>query len=328
MKIYGYNRLLENNFIMNRRIRNIAAGIAGFALNLSGFVERARRGIKDGCILPIYFHNPSGKLFKNIIHWLKDNRFFFISTKDLIDIIKRPKYTQKKLVWITFDDGWRDNLDNIIPTLIEYDIPATFFISTYPAKTSGFFWWTAVNRFKKKLPEKYRSDISEIWRRPWPEIEAVIKELIRNEKTIPREAMTIQEIIDISKLPQVTIGGHGVHHLITKHSSNDELISELIDSKIALENWIKMPVKYFSYPRGIYSQRDKPILKECGYELAASTENYLISNSTDLYAVPRFTVFDEAYYYEALCRVVGIWEPFTSRLGNWSSKKWIPGGVP
>ena len=81
------------------------------------------------------------------------------------------------MAWITFDDGWRDNIDNVIPTLTELDIPATFFISTYAVEKSGYFWWTAVNRHRKKLPPEYRNNTSEIWHQPWPEIKKIVEEL-------------------------------------------------------------------------------------------------------------------------------------------------------
>ena len=299
---------------MNRHLRLFIAGTAGLALNLSGSVEKAQRRIQEGHVLPLCFHNPQKKLFKNIINWLIENGFAFISTQELNHIIRRKESPKKKMVWITFDDGWRKNIDNVIPTIIEFDIPVTLFISTYPVENSGYFWWTAVNRYKNKLPPKYRNNTSKIWRLPWPEINIIVKEIIRNEKVIQREAMTVQEVVDISKLPQVTIGCHGIHHLLTIHCSEEELVTEILDSKLTLERWVEKPVKYFSYPKGIYGKREKSILKKYGFELAASTNNYLITEDTDLYVVPRFGVLNEAYLCEAICHVLGIWQPFKNKF--------------
>jgi len=295
---------------MNRHLRLFIAGLAGLALNLSGSVGKAHGRIQAGHVLPLFFHNPQKKLFKNIINWLVENDFAFISTQELHHIIKKKEAPKKKMAWVTFDDGWRQNIDNVIPAIIEFDIPATFFISTYPVENSGYFWWSAVKRYKKKLPPPYRNDLSEIWRLPWPEIKKVIDELIGNEEGIQREAMTVEEVTRLSKLPQVTIGCHGTHHLLVTHCSENELVKEILDSKLTLESWIKMPVKYFAYPKGVYGQREKHSLKKYGYELAASTNNYLITEDPDPYVVPRFGVLNEAYFSEAICHVLGIWQPF------------------
>ena len=299
---------------MNRRLRLFIAGIAGLALNLSGSVEKAHGRIQENHVLPLFFHNPQEKLFRNIIKWLVDNGFAFISTQELNKSIRRKEGLNKKMAWITFDDGWRDNIDNVIPAITELDIPATFFVSTYPVEKSGYFWWTAVNRYKKKLPPKYRNNTSEIWRQPWPEIKKIVEELIGDEKESQREAMTVEEVTGISKLPQVTIGCHGTHHLLGTSCSENELVKEILESKLSLESWIKKPVKYFSFPKGVYSEREKHSLKKHGYELAASSDNYLIAEDVDLYAVPRFGVLNEAYFSEAICHVLGIWQPFKNKF--------------
>jgi len=298
---------------MERRIRNIFGGLLGLTLNFSGVVEKARRRIKDGHILPLYFHKPQKKLFDKIIIWLQENDFAFISTRELLSIIKRKEAPHKKMVWITFDDGWRTNIENVIPTIIKNDIPATFFVSTYPVETSGYFWWSAVKQYNKKVSSKYKRNLNELWRLPWPELKMIVDDLIKNEKVNQREAMNVQDLSDISKLQQVTIGSHGVYHLIPEQCSDKEYVLEFAESKLTLESWLGKSVKYFSYPKGIYSERERYILRECGYELAASTENSLIKNYVDPYLVPRHAVLDDGYFSEAICHVLGIWQPIKKR---------------
>ena len=300
--------------IMNRHLRFFFAAIAGLALNFSGSVEKAHRRIQDGHVLPLYFHNPQKELFKNIINWLKKKGFAFISSRELIHILRRKEAPHQKSAWISFDDGWRENVDNVIPTLVEYDVPATFFISTYPVETSGYFWWSVVRKYNSKVSSKYKKNLTDLWQLPWIEIETIVNELLAKEKQIQREAMTFEEVIEISILPQVTIGCHGVHHLLMTRCSEDELAAEILDSKSTLERWIDKPVKYFAYPKGVFGQREKSILKKYGYELAAGTNNFLITKDTDLYVVPRFGVLNEAYFYEAICHVLGIWQPFKNKF--------------
>ena len=44
-------------------------------------------------------------------------------------------------VSITFDDGYRDNLEYALPILEELEIPATIFISTGTIKQERELWW-------------------------------------------------------------------------------------------------------------------------------------------------------------------------------------------
>jgi peptidoglycan/xylan/chitin deacetylase (PgdA/CDA1 family) len=298
---------------MNKYLRTYLAGLAGLSLHLSGVVEKAHRRIEKSLVLPIYFHNPRKDLFEKVVVWLKKNDFTFISTQEMIRILKGQKDPRKKLVWITFDDGWQANINNVIPTIIHYNIPVSFFISTYPVEKSGFFWWTQIIRNKNKLPAKYRADTSKIWHLSWQELYAIIKDLDGNDKGFVREAMTVQEVREISKLPQVTIGSHGVHHLILTHCTEKDLISEIAQSKLALEDWTGKTVNYFCYPKGFYGKREISILEHYGYDLAATIENSVITQDTDLYVVPRHAVLDDGFFFETICHVLGIWQPIRNK---------------
>jgi len=289
-------------------------------LNNLGFVDNANRKINNGCILPVYFHKPRKNLFRKIIVWLKDNGFIFISTKQLVDIIQGKLALKDKAVWISFDDGWRDNIDNTIPTIVEYNIPATFFITTDPIENSiGLFWWSIITRNRKMLPTKYRRNLRKLWSVPETERREILDTIITQiVKTPSREAMTVQDVKEIAKLPQIIIGSHTVHHAIATNCTEYELESEIRDSKIKIEEWIGKEIKYFSYPNGDFDDRERYILIKHGFELAATTKPSVINTKADkkvdLFSIPRNAVMDDGYYCEAKCHVVGIWQPFIRKI--------------
>lgn len=282
-----------------------------------GFINREKKKIFfNKYITPIYFHNPNKIVFEKCIKYLKRNGYVFISTKQLIDSIKGKSIAPRGAVWISFDDGWKENVDNVIPIVIKYKIPVTFFISTDPIENTGVFWWTYIKKYKNNLPNLYKNDIKKLWDIKEYKRKKIIEKLISKfDSNIKREAMTVCDIKYISNISQITIGSHTVHHAITSNCTDEELELEIGKSKYILENWINKKIKFFSYPNGDFDGREKEILKKYGFEMAATTRKSLISNNDDLYFIPRFGVDDNYIFMPRfLCNIVGIWIPLRKKI--------------
>lgn len=52
----------------------------------------------------------------------------------------------RRAVAITFDDGYRDNLDAGLPLLEQFEAPATLFVASGYVGFKGEFWWDALER--------------------------------------------------------------------------------------------------------------------------------------------------------------------------------------
>ena len=67
-------------------------------------------------------------LFNSQLKILKDNYQFVISDQ----IIEGPNLLKggKKKVWLTFDDGYRDCVDYVLPSLLEVGGVGSFYIPT------------------------------------------------------------------------------------------------------------------------------------------------------------------------------------------------------
>ncbi|GJL65534.1 MAG: hypothetical protein NPIRA05_05050 [Nitrospirales bacterium] len=79
----------------------------------------------------------------------------------LSDFIRshREKSLPERSVAVTFDDGYSDNYHSALPALIEYGIPATFFISTMTSRPDEPFWWDVLQSIflvPGILPDKLR----------------------------------------------------------------------------------------------------------------------------------------------------------------------------
>ena len=296
--------------------RFILGAILGIVLVVFGFVRRARVHAHAGeNVTGIAFHNPNRKLFEKTIKWLKKNKYTFISTNELIRILKDRSTPPKGAAWITFDDGWRQNLDNVIPTIKEHNIPVTFFITSGPVMDSGYFWWRLINHYNEVIRATYNKNKRDLYFMSERDRQELLEQLFEKKPVeCPRDAMTTDEVISISEFEQVTIGCHTVNHAILTDCTESEIHSEIIESKKILEKLIKKKINSFAYPNGKFNEAAKKILELNGIELAATSENRLIHRHDDILLVPRFPSMDEGYFLENLCHIVGIWKPIIEKI--------------
>jgi poly-beta-1,6-N-acetyl-D-glucosamine N-deacetylase len=301
---------------MRRYFRNLLGAFLACGLILFGsFEEEKKKAFSGNKVTALYFHTIDKKLFEKCIRWLKQNGYVFITAEQMIDILKGNLEAPVGAVWITFDDGWQENVDNVVPVAVKDKVPVTFFISTDPVENIGAFWWTYAFEFKNYLPDPYCKNVKKLWRIDENKRRQIIDDLIqRFSSKVTREAMTIQDVKNIANIPQMTIGSHTVHHVIDINCTDEMLDQEIQESKQKLEGWIQKRITTFSYPNGDYDKREKKILMKYGIELAATTDNRFVTPKDDLYYVPRFWVHGDGFFIEAMCQMVGVWNPIIKKL--------------
>ncbi len=306
---------------MRERVRYCAGWVLGTALKLTGRVEHAKRALlcSDG-VLALTFHNPTRRLFYNSIQWLLQNGFHFITTDELSEVARGHRQPNQGAVWLSLDDGWKDNLVSVFPVVVEFGIPVCLFISTDPVERSGHFWWSLAKRADSQLHEGGRL---------LPRLMALpesgrLKQVQELEKQfgyqMPRESLTIEEVKRISSLPEVTLGCHTMHHVVGSNCSDSELESEIGGSKAALENWTGEKIRYFAYPHGRFDGREKAILESLGIEMAFTLQHSHIFRGQNPYYLPRFTVMDRGFLAENICHMLGLWSQWIDRL-KWPESK-------
>jgi peptidoglycan/xylan/chitin deacetylase (PgdA/CDA1 family) len=252
----------------------------------SGRVRRARKEVlASDLVTAIYFHKPNKRLFGRCIRLLTKYGYTFISVNDLSEILYCGKTPPKGAVWLSFDDGSKELVEDVLPLIRQRRIPVALFIPAGIIGGDGLLPW---------LHEKPNGNSS--------------------VETGCRDTLSVAELQQIATYPEVTIASHTVNHAVTAGLTQDEVRFELAESKRTLESWIETEVKYFAYPVGKFDGRERPVLAECGYALAATTENALITRETDPYRVPRFSVADEISFPEAICNMVGLWRPTIDRI--------------
>jgi peptidoglycan/xylan/chitin deacetylase (PgdA/CDA1 family) len=238
----------------------------------------------------------------------------------------------RKAVVITFDDAYQDILYTVKPMLAASGLPATSFvvtgnlgkefwwdelasIITGPAVLPDQLYvkvgretliWsdTSYNDSKQTELSKPRSDLlGLLYQRmaylPTPgERIAVLEQLkqsikMTNQKELNiAKALSAAELQDLSADGLVCIGSHTVTHPILPSISESGQCLELEKSRLTLGEITGQPVKYFSFPNGIFSKETCRLVKGAGYELAFISHPGIVHRGHDRFTCPRFWVPD------------------------------------
>jgi peptidoglycan/xylan/chitin deacetylase (PgdA/CDA1 family) len=219
---------------------------------------------------------------------------------------------------ITIDDGYVDSYSTIFPLLQKYELTATFFISTIGFE-KGYLWdeLVAFSIMKTKQQEltfnnKYytlktydeklnclTSCLSEIKYKSNTERNLLIEQLIAQTNNVgaPQQFLS-EEQINVLHNSGMGIGAHTHSHPILLQENESTALYEIKQSKIMLENILKIPVEYFAYPNGKFGldfdSSHIKMVQDAGFLAGLSTDKgVLVNRKSDGFKIKRFTPWDE-----------------------------------
>lgn len=211
--------------------------------------------------------------------------------------------TRPGTVAITFDDGYRDNVDAARRLV---GLPATLFISTGHVEDQRGFWWEQVRVSLRdrvgplRVRDRAWPARSEIERRQlsaWlqgmaPEEQcAVLVELgVRDD---PQDRpMTVEELRGVAT--SLSIGAHTRHHPSLAVLAPERQRDELERSKADLESWLGVEVTACAYPFGVPGADVTPVTRQAAsaFRLGCLNVAGVFTTKTDPLMIPRRTVPD------------------------------------
>lgn len=260
--------------------------------------------------------------FYEQLKWLSDN-YSVISLLDLIGLHAVGRISGDEVA-ITFDDGYSDNLTNMLPIIKELNIPVTVFITTGLINSIGGFWWDKVEQLIHDAPIRsyyltigksyFSIDLksikgkimaidlicAELKKYPLDVINDNINNLIdvlninlRRRKT--HSIMNEEQLIMLNESELVTIGSHTQSHTRLSILSNLKQKEEIFKSRIYLENLLNINVDLISYPFGNtcdFSPTTEILTKKCGYLAGIANIQDDITIHSRSTAIPRRLVRD------------------------------------
>ncbi|CCZ81907.1 polysaccharide deacetylase family protein [Odoribacter laneus] len=279
-----------------------------FVLYWLYFLRIKREVKRTDSVLTIYGHDISREAFEGLVKWLLKRDYHFITQDELFDYLDGKERNVEKLVWLSFDDGWKSNYDNVFPILKKYNIPATIFVATKGIE-DGFFWF---NKAFENREVPYYQKIQELWEMPNKKRVTIVSKL--HKETGPRLTMIPEELKEMTMSKLISWGNHTDDHVMSDNCSLNELREEIFLCQKKMKKWTGIDCNsIYSYPNGNIDAKSERLIKEMGFRMAVTTEMKRTFHSTSCFNIPR-TEFKEASTKENVLQIYGIWTLFFDKI--------------
>lgn len=196
--------------------------------------------------------------FDEQLHQLGELGYPVVGLDAVLDYYTRGEMLPDRAVLITFDDGYRDTLENALPILQKHGYPAVIFV-----------------------PVAYMEDET-----PLPHESLLLERGVRN----PTLDWGLMRELDAGG---VRVESHGIAHRPLAEVSLDEAVREIAVSKLTLENELGRPVSAYAYVKGSeahFHPVHESILKQAGYEVAFTSISRSNNGGANPFRLGRYNV--------------------------------------
>jgi peptidoglycan/xylan/chitin deacetylase (PgdA/CDA1 family)/SAM-dependent methyltransferase len=194
---------------------------------------------------------------------LRDNGFHSIGFEQWRAAADRRRPIPAGAVMLTFDDGYADFPEHVLPLLARYGFRATVFAVS--DLVGGWNEWD--ERFGERL------------------------ELM--------DWSTLAEIADRG----IEVGSHSARHRPLSALSPEELARDFCSSRVAFHEKLGFPVRSLCYPYGLHDVAVTSIAGACGFRYGLTVNERPASFTDDLLALPRIEVRGDEPFADFLAKL-------------------------
>jgi len=218
-----------------------------------------------------------------------------ISMDEMVAAIETGRESPVGTVLLTFDDGYRDNLNVVAPILARYSFPAVLYLPTeYINRGRTQFIDEAYAIFNSRTVEakrEYQAVVAELIDADMDGRERILADLaeeLRPTARPPRLTMNWDEVRELVRgYANFTIGAHSADHVdLRAHCDQAKRQIERCVADIERELGIK-PL-HFSFPYGGHVELSRRAVMECGLKSAVvAGEDHLIDARSNRFELAR-----------------------------------------
>ena len=269
--------------------------------------------------------------FEAQMRWLKAN----VDVVSLDQITTDSGALARHQVAITFDDGYLNNVETVMPILQQLELPMTWFVaSQFVDDAQQLPWWDMIDLlmqqstgsvefgepeirgvFDLALPQDRswlnRSLRAIIKQTPSARRDVIIEELaqqVARHVEIPANAFARPEEIAAIEWPGLELGGHTVSHPNLAACDESARREELQAGKLRLEQISGRPLNWFAYPFGgpdTFDAASAAAVRQCGFRGAVTLVPGTVSPHSDAYMLPRVAISPKMSLAVFKARVTG-----------------------
>lgn len=174
-----------------------------------------------------------------------------------------------RVVAITFDDGYLNNLQHALPVLQRNGFTATCY-----AVSNALGGWNQ-----------------------WD-----------TGKGIPRKALMDKAHFKEWLAAGMDVGAHSRNHLDLVLQDDTTALDEIAGSKSELESALDVEVRHFCYPYGHFNETHRAMVERAGYASATTVQRARVLASDNVYALPRVLVAQATNWAQFLAKITTGYE--------------------
>ena len=259
-------------------------------IDMSHSCLSARRGTDQDHLLSLNFHSisanervPGGYGDDHLVHtidqfaeaiaYFQSQGFQFLRCVDLLADLPR----NGRFVHLSFDDGYANNLE-VLPVLEQFQVPATFFVTTGHIESGDAYWWDAVYHLGMQQGHSRRQIDRlqlELTNQSPRAFHRSLETLLGDGPIRPQgdrdRPMTIDELRQLAAHSLVEIGNHSHNHYSLPGCTPEVAVQQITDAQDWLVDVLGQPAKAFAYPYGYWNEASIQAVAAAGIQLAFGT---------------------------------------------------------
>ena len=249
-----------------------AKGAIGVVYMLHHITKKNPNGIPTNEDLKV---SPS--FLDHIIQKYKKANYQFLSLDDLEVVIKSDKEPSRPFIVFTIDDGYADNFTQALPIFEKYEVPFSVFIATDFINHNSILWWDILEDLilhNNNIHFGNKTYNCNSFQEKWDAFRIIRETILKYDQNnlvnelqeafshysidwyapVKEQALTWEQVKELSNHPLCTIGGHTVSHPALNKLNDTDFYREIAEGIAILKDKIGHDIYHFEYPYGSSSE--------------------------------------------------------------------------